>query len=332
MNRESLHINTPLQLELGDTLDGVTITYSTAGTLNKAKNNVAWVFHALTANDNPFEWWPGLVGENTFFNPDKYFIVCANVLGSCYGSTGPNSIELPIEQQGLGFPKITVRDVVKAHEILAEHLQVKTIKYAIGGSFGGYQAFEFSLGKLVVENLIIVASATTESPWNIAIHETQRMAIKSDHTLSHTQGGLKGVETARGIGLLTYRTPSAYVETQPRAANQVEGFKAASYINYQGKKLADRFSAQTYLTLLDCLDTHDISRGFQSLEQVLASITSNTLCIGIEEDLLACPKTLEEDCKHIQKSHFELISSKYGHDGFLLETEKLTQIITNYFN
>lgn len=332
MKQKQFKIEQPFNLELGEKLPEVVISYATAGTLNKTKDNVVWVFHALTANENPFEWWPGLVGKEDYFNPSEYFIVCANVLGSCYGTTGPNSNSLPIEFQGLGFPQITVKDINKLHQKLAKHLGINRVKYAIGGSFGGYQAFEFALGHVKVENLIVIASSATESPWNIAIHETQRMAIKCDHTLSHTKGGTRGLEAARGIGLLTYRTPQSYIDGQPRQPEQVSDFSASSYINYQGQKLSKRFTAHSYLTLLNCLDTHDLSRGYTSKKEALSSITSNTLCIGIAEDILATPEVLKEDCSLIPKGHFELIHSKFGHDGFLIETEKLTQVIDRYFN
>jgi homoserine O-acetyltransferase len=332
MKRQTLHIKTPFELELGNVLPEVKITYSTAGQLNETKDNVVWVFHALTANDNPFDWWSGLVGKEDYFNPSSHFIICANVLGGCNGTTGPHSAHLSPAQTGLNFPKITVKDIVRLHEKLAQHLDIQGVKFAIGGSFGGYQAFEFSLGSVAVENLVVIASATTETPWNIAIHETQRMAILNDASLTDSSGGTRGLEVARGVGLLTYRTPQAYIKTQPRDKNQTAGFKASSYINYQGSKLSKRFSAHAYLTLIDCLDTHDLARGHASLEAALKKIEAKTLCIGIQEDLLASAERLQTDCAGIPNGHFELISSQYGHDGFLIETKKITTLINQYFN
>lgn len=331
MKQETLNISTPFILESGVVLPEIRIHYTLAGKLSSKKDNVVWVFHALTANSNPFEWWPGLFGDGQYFNSQEHFIVCANVLGGCYGSTGPDSDETPEALKGINFPSITVRDVVKAHKLLADHLNIERIKYAIGGSFGGYQAFEFSLGKIFVENLIVIASATFESPWNIAIHEAQRMSIKADQTKAERNGGKHGLEAARAIGLLTYRTPKTYIESQPRSKDQINHFKASSYIKYQGKKLSDRFSPHSYLTLINCLDTHDLSRFRGDLPEVLSNIKSKTLCIGIKEDLLASPNLLKESCQLIPNGHFELIPSKYGHDGFLLETEKITELITNYY-
>lgn len=320
------------ELELGETLPELNIQYSTAGNLNNSRNNVVWVFHALTANSNPFEWWGGLFGLNKFFSPDEHYIVCANVLGGCYGTTGPLSDELPKSNQELNFPKITIKDIVKAHELLAEYLKISEVKFAIGGSFGGYQAIEFSLGRIPTENLILIATSAVESPWNIAIHETQRLAIKSDSTLNKKTGGKKGLEAARGIGLLTYRTPNSFNINQPREINQTEQFRASSYIQHQGNKLSKRFSPFSYLTLLNCLDTHDISRNRGTLGDALSLIDSKVLCIGIEEDLLASSKILESQCLQIPNGHFELIQSDYGHDGFLLETEKITQLLIKHFN
>lgn len=332
MKQETLHITQPFILESGEKLPELKIHYTTTGKLNENKDNIVWVFHALTANSNPFEWWSGLFGDDHYFNPEKHFIICANVLGGCYGTTGPNSDEIPDELKGIHFPSITVRDVVKAHEQLADNLGITSVKFAIGGSFGGYQAIEFSLGKVSVDNLVVIASATSESPWNIAIHETQRMALKTDTSLLRSEGGKQGLEAARGIGLLTYRTPQSFIESQPRTKDQINGFKASSYINYQGKKLSNRFSPHSYLTLINCLDTHDITRKRGDLRNVLSSLTSKTLCIGIEEDLLASPYLLKESCQLIPRGHFELIQSKFGHDGFLLETNKITELITNYYN
>lgn len=332
MKLSNLKITTPFELETGETLPEVVISYCTSGNLNKQRDNVVWVFHALTGNPDPTDWWSGLFGEGKLFNPQEYFIICANVLGGCYGTTGPCADETPLNLKGLNFPKITVRDVVKAHELLADHLGISEVEYAIGGSFGGYQALEFSLSRINVINLIVIASAVNESPWNIAIHEAQRMAILSDATLTYSRGGKKGLETARGIGLLTYRTPKAYCLTQPRKENQTQDFAAASYIRYQGEKLSKRFSAHSYLTLINCLDTHDLARARGTLKNALGQIKAKTLCIGIKEDLLASPQLLKTAANQIPNGHFEQISSKFGHDGFLLETEQISTIIHKHFN
>lgn len=332
MTHHQIQIREPFNLELGDSISNILIHYSTAGQLNNNADNVIWVFHALTANSDPLEWWPGLFGEGKFFDPKNDFIICANVLGSCYGTTGPCSEDVSLEIKGLNFPQITVKDINRLHVYLADHLNIKKVKFAIGGSFGGYQALEFSLGNIKVENLVVIASSTVESPWNIAIHETQRQAIQNDPTLTYSKGGKKGLETARGIGMLMYRTPQQFESSQPRKANQTDHFDASSYIKYQGKKLADRFSAHSYLTLINCLDTHDLGRGRHSIEKALSLIDAKTLFIGIEQDLLANPERMEQDSKLIPKGRFEMIQSSYGHDGFLIETEKITQQLIKHFN
>lgn len=332
MKFQTLHIASPFILESGESIPELKIGYSTVGELNHDRSNVVWVFHALTANSNPVEWWKGLVGTETYFDPNKYFIICANVLGGCYGTTGPNSEETPDLLKGINFPQITVKDIVQAHSLLAAHIGITQVKFAIGGSFGGYQALEFSLTAIAVENLVLIATSPIESAWNIAIHEAQRMAIYTDQSIEHSAGGKIGLEAARAIGLLTYRTPEAYIELQPRLDEQISDFNASSYIRYQGKKLSLRFTPHSYLTLINALDTHDISRGRGSLQQALSLISCKTLCVAIAEDQLALPSLMKECAQEIPNAQFEIINSKYGHDGFLLETEKITQLLINHFN
>ena len=195
----------PFELESGETLNGLKIAYHTYGTLNNKISNVVWAFHALTANSDVMAWWPGLFGPDDFFNCKDNFIICANVLGSPYGSSAPVD---------LSFPQFTVRDVVNAQLLLAEKLEITSIKVAIGGSFGASQALEFAYAfKGKVENLILIASAALESAWSISIHEAQRLALQADQTFGQPGGGKNGLKAARAIGMLTYRTADAFIET-----------------------------------------------------------------------------------------------------------------------
>ncbi len=312
----------PFELESGGRLPGLQIAYHTYGRPTSGISNVVWVFHALTANSDVFSWWPGLFGENDFFNPKDNFIVCANVLGSPYGSTCPHNLD---------FPQFTVRDVVRAHLLLAEHLQVDHIKVIIGGSFGGSQALEFALlfpGR--IENMILVASAANETAWGIAVHESQRLALQADNTFGLPGGGGKGLQAARAVGMLTYRTAEAFMATQTDTDERTDHFSAASYIRYQAEKLERRFDALAYYYLTKCMDSHNVGRGRGGLPQALAGIDIRTLVIGIDSDRLLPVALQQYMARHIPGAVYKEITSEYGHDGFLVETTKLTAVIRQF--
>src|SRR5579875_1858488 len=167
------------QLESGKKLRNLEIAYHTFGSLNPEKNNVVWVCHALTANADVFDWWPGLFGEKALFNPEEHFIICANILGSAYGTTNPLSINpKDNEPYYLSFPEVTIRDMVKAHQLLAAHLNIQKIEVLIGGSLGGQQALEWAISEPEkINQLIVLASNARHSPWGIAFNESQRLSI-----------------------------------------------------------------------------------------------------------------------------------------------------------
>lgn len=325
--------NAPFQLELGDELPYLEIAYHTYGKLNAAKDNVVWVCHALTANSDVFDWWSGLFGENDLFNPQEHFIVCANILSSCYGSTSP--LQTLKSRQFHKFPTVTIRDMVNAHEVLRKHLKIEKINTIIGGSMGGQQALEWNVQQPnLFNNLILLATNAQHSPWGIAFNESQRMAIENDSTwqLSTVSAGLKGLKAARSIALISYRSYFAYNQTQQEIENhKTDNFKAASYQRYQGEKLAKRFNAFSYYRLTQAMDSHNLGRNRESVEAALKKITANTLVIGISTDFLFPPNEQRFIAKHIANSRFIEIDSFYGHDGFLVETEKITEIIQNFF-
>jgi homoserine O-acetyltransferase/O-succinyltransferase len=325
--------NAPFQLELGDELPYLEIAYHTYGKLNAAKDNVVWVCHALTANSDVFDWWAGLFGENDLFNPQEHFIVCANILSSCYGSTSP--LQTVKNKQYHHFPMITIRDMVNAHEVLRQHLKIEKINTIIGGSMGGQQALEWNIKQPnLFENLILLATNAQHSPWGIAFNESQRMAIENDSTwqLSTASAGLKGLKAARSVALLSYRSYFAYNQTQQEIDNKkTDDYKAASYQRYQGEKLVKRFNAFSYYRLTQAMDSHNLGRNRESVEAALKQITANTLTIGISTDFLFPPNEQRFIAKHIANARFVEIESFYGHDGFLVETEKITGIIQNFF-
>lgn len=323
------------KLENGKKLRELKIAYQTFGKLNAKKDNVIWACHALTANADVADWWKGLFGDKYLFNPDEHFIICANVLGSHYGTTNPLSVD-PVTGNPyyLAFPEFTIRDMVQAHELLAAHLGISTIKVLIGGSLGGQQAVEWSLAQsTTIENLILVATNAFHSPWGIAFNESQRLSISTDRSFyaQQPEGGLKGLKAARSIALLSYRTYEAYGATQVESVNdKTSGFRASSYQNYQGEKLCKRFNAYSYWYLTKAMDSHNVGRGRKSVIDALKTIKSNTLVIGIENDFLFPIVEQEFLGKHIPGAQFHSIKSAYGHDGFLIETDILTNIIGNF--
>lgn len=320
-------------LESGKILPGLQVAYHTYGTLNENKSNVIWVCHALTASSDAADWWKGLVGDNCLIDPSKYFIVCANMPGSCYGSTGPTSINPATGEPFYSdFPQVTVRDMVRSYILLREHLGIDKIHLLMGGSMGGYQALEWSvMEKEVIGNLFLIATSPSESAWGVAVHTAQRLAIEADHTWKdHTKdAGAKGLKAARAIGMLTYRNYGTFQEKQTDPdPEKMDDFKASSYLNYQGDKLVKRFNAYSYWLLTKAMDSHHLGRGRGGdLIKVLESVQQPTLIIGIRSDIL-CP--LDEQrfmAEHMGNTHFIEIDSAYGHDGFIIETEQISKIL-----
>lgn len=325
------------ELESGQSLDGLQIAYHTFGTLNRERNNVIWVCHALTANSNVVEWWKGLFGEGCYFNPEDHFIVCANNLGSCYGTTGPLSINpLTREPWYSYFPNLTTRDLARTLALLQHHLGIDNIHTLIGGSQGGQIALEWSLLQpTLISNLILIATNAQHSPWGIAFNESQRLAIKADRTYyANVEGAAqKGLSAARSIALLSYRGYETYEATQKeKDQNRTNDYAAASYQRYQGEKLAARFNAYSYVRLLEAMDSHHVARKrATSVEDALRKVKAHTLVIGIKRDLLFQTSEQKFLARLIPGAHYAEIDSLYGHDGFLIETVALTRVINRHF-
>ncbi len=313
----------PFTLENGQTINQLKIAYHTFGKLNEAKDNVIWVFHAISGSANVMDWWPGLFGENCLYNPKEHFIICANALGSPYGSTSPKD---------LNFPQFSVRDVVKAHQLLATELDIFHIHTAIGGSFGGNQALEFAYsfaGK--IDHLILLASCSKESAWGIAVHESQRLAMKSDPSFGTLDGGAAGMKAARSMALLTYRTADAFIEKQTDVDDKLDDFKSSSYIQYQGDKFVNRFNALSYYYLTKCLDSHNIGRNRGGEIKALSTITIPTLIIGINTDTLIPVRFQQFMAEHMPNANYQEITSEFGHDGFLIEISQITEKIEVFY-
>ncbi|GAC1437988.1 MAG: homoserine O-acetyltransferase [Sediminibacterium sp.] len=321
----------PFVLECGQELPSLVIAYDTYGRINEAANNVVWVCHALTANSACTDWWKGLIGTGCLIDPAKYFIICANIVGSCYGTTGPTSIN-PVsgEPYYSEFPNVTIRDMVKAHMLLRAHLGIAKIQLLLGGSMGGYQALEWCvMEKDRIENLFLIATSPSESAWGVAVHTAQRLAIEADTSWKdHVPGaGARGLKAARAIGMLTYRNYGIFQDAQTDPdPEKIDNFKASSYIHYQGDKLVKRFNAYSYWLLTKSMDSHHLARGRGGdLIKVLNHIQQRTLIMGIHSDIL-CPLAEQRFmAEHMPNATLVEIDSAYGHDGFIIEAGQITK-------
>ncbi len=321
----------PFKLENGEELPSLRIAYHTFGVRNG--DNVVWVCHALTANSDVADWWPNSVEKGRFLDPARYFTVCANIIGSHYGSTGPLSVNPATGKPWYGsFPFISVRDMVNAHFLLAEHLGIDHCRAVVGSSIGGFQAMEMAIMRPeFTSRLVLIATAARSQPWAIALNESQRMAIETDPTWGeqHEDGGKKGMRCSRSVGLMSYRGAPAYNATQQEndTMYKLSGFRATTYQQYQGEKLARRFDAYSYYRLTQAFDSHNVGRYRGGVESALGQIRARTMVVGISSDILFPVSEQIFLYRHIPDCRLELLSSEFGHDGFLVEYEKLNSIL-----
>ncbi|MFT3827128.1 MAG: homoserine O-acetyltransferase [Chitinophagaceae bacterium] len=324
-------------LESGIVLPGFHLAYTTYGQLNEEKDNVIWIFHALTANSDPAEWWSGLVGEGKLFDPAKHFIICVNTPGSCYGSISPLDINLATgEPYYHDFPFFTTRDMIRSYQLLKDALGIRSIRVGIGGSMGGQQLLEWAIEEpALFRNIIPIATNAVHSAWGRAFNASQRHAIEADNTWvqRHPSAGLAGLSVARSIALISYRHYDAYGVSQVEPDDEViENFKSESYQRYQGEKLVNRFNAFSYYFLSKSMDAHHVGRRRGNIAEALTRITARTLVIGISSDILFPLSEQEFLAAGIPGATFVSITSGYGHDGFLLEYEQLEQHIGPFIN
>ncbi len=302
--------------------------------MNDDQSNIIWICHALTANSDPGEWWEGLVGRDKLYDPDRHFIVCANMLGSCYGSTCPDDINpLTGEQYGADFPLITIRDMVESLKLLRDHLSIERINLATGGSMGGQQVLEWAIDEPnAIEHICVIGTNARHSPWGVAFNEAQRMALRADCTLydKHEEAGKLGLEAARAVAMLSYRNYEAYHRTQMEKEEKIDDFRASSYQRYQGLKLSRRFSPRAYLTLSEAMDSHDVGRIRGGVEQALKLIRAKTLIFGIETDFLFPIREQHLLHRLIPGAELCVINSPFGHDGFLIEFDQITTRVKEF--
>ena len=355
-----------LPLQRGGQFGPITLAYETWGTLNAEGDNAILIAHALTGSSHAHDpehpddpkvaWWNPLVGPGRPFDTSRYFVICSNVLGGCYGSTGPSSIDPHTgKPYGMRFPVITIRDMVRAQRMLIEHLGVRQLAMVAGGSIGGQQALEWvvTYPELVQKALVVAATAALTAQ-AIAFSEVGRQAIladphwqSGDYTPGH--GPDAGLAIARMLAMITYQSEEAMELRFARhparmdAINRApvpspsgfpdlsERFDVENYLYYQGASLVKRFDANSYLYISRAMDLYDVSEGYPSLEDALRRIRSRTLFIGIRSDFLfpaARVRWLAEQVRAVggDATYVEL-DSPHGHDAFLKEWQQMTEAL-----
>lgn len=322
-----------LELEAGGILPEARIVYHTSSEGWDGKP-VVWICHALTANSDPEDWWPEMVGPGKGIDTDRFFVVCVNMLGSPYGSEGPARINPETGKPWLlDFPKVTVRDMIKAAIEVRKSLGIDRIFLLIGSSIGGFQALEWAITEpTVFDHCVFIATAPRISPYFTAMNEAQRMAIEADQTFRAAKdlsGGAAGLRCARAQGLISYRSYEGYRLTQwEEDPDTLFACRAASYERYQGEKLVRRnFDAYSYYTLSNALDSHNVGRGRGGVAKALDTIKAHSIIITIDSDNLFPVEESRVWNKLVPGAEYIEISSRFGHDGFLLETERLTEIL-----
>lgn len=317
--------------EAGGHLEEVNFVYHTSGCRH---GKVVWICHALTANSDPEDWWPQMVGPGKVFDTEKYFIVCVNLLSSPYGSSGPASTNPKTGRPYLlDFPKTTIRDSVKGFELVRKALGIEHIDLLIGSSAGGFQAFEWAAIKPeLFSHVVFSATSPAVSPWLAAQTETQRMAIEADPTFFEARdisGGGAGLRCARAQALISYRCYRGYELTQSEPdPDFLFAGRAASYQRYQGQKLLSRgFDAYSYYYICLAVDSHNIGRGRGGVKAALQGITTPATVINIDSDIIFPPEEGRQWAQYLPDARQVILSSNFGHDGFLLETEQFTSVI-----
>lgn len=335
MLQKSLHIATPFQFEAGGELPEIDIAFHVSGDYTPGMP-VIWICHALTASSDAGEWWPQLVGSGKFFDTDRYFVCCVNMLGSCYGSSGPSSIN---GQTGkpylLGFPPVTVRDIINATILVRKHLGIRAVDLLVGASIGGFQAIEWCIKEPhVIRNAVFIATCARMNAWCGATLSAQRMALEADSTFlaaESLEGGREGLKCARAQGLISYRTYESFVLTQSEPdEDSLFPERVDSYEHYQGEKLVKRFDAYSYYSVVKSAESHNVGRFRGGVEKALGQIKARTMVISIDSDLLFPPREMYGWAQHIADMTYHEIHSIYGHDGFLLESDQLARLMTSF--
>ncbi|MFT4047328.1 MAG: homoserine O-acetyltransferase [Solimonas sp.] len=310
-------------LEQGAHLDGGRLAYRCWG---QPSSRAVLVCHALTGSADVEQWWPGIIGPGCMLDPAREFIVCCNVLGSCYGSTGPAAPH-PHDgaPYGARFPAVTLRDMVRAQALLLDALGIEQLSLVIGGSLGGMQALEWAIGAPDrVEAAVVIAASAQQPAWAIALSSVQRAAVRLDDG----DGG-RGLAVARMAAICSYRHWQGFERRfgrQPGAGD----FAVNDYLAHHGRRFVGRFDRHSYLALIDAMDSHDVARQRGALEAVLAACPVRTLLIGIDSDLLYPPVEQRRLAMLLPHAHYAEIQSPHGHDAFLIETAAIVQAVRRF--
>lgn len=323
--------------EGGTAIPEPTIAYQTWGQLNPERDNAVLVCHALTGNTEADEWFGGLFGPGRALDPEQHFIICPNVLGSCYGTSGPTSVNPETgKPYRADFPQVTIRDIVRLQQQLLDELQITGIEMIIGGSMGGMQALEWCIMDNRVRSAALFGMGKNHRPWAIGISHTQRQAIYNDPNwndgyYSENNPPNNGLALARMIAMNSYRHPNDFDEKfSRRLQDGTDQFEVESYLSYQGKKLVDRFDAVSYVRLTQAMDSHNIARGRPGYREVLQNLTIPIIVVGIDSDLLYPPEECRELAELLPHSQYKEIASPHGHDAFLIEFNQLNDILKSF--
>ena len=332
-----LHLPGEFLLESGERLQDVEIAYRTWGDPENAADHAILICHALTGSADVEAWWPNIIGPGKTFDPRNDFIVCANILGSCYGTTGPaNHVPGSAERYRAAFPRISVRDMVELERLLLDELGVAKIELVTGPSLGGMQALEWAaMYPDRVGSVVPIGVGGRHSAWCIGISEAQRAAIATD---PNWNGGYysddappeQGLSAARMMAVCTYRSWDSFAERFGREEREEDVYQVQSYLRHQGEKINERFDANTYVTLTHAMHTHDLARGRGAYPDVLAKIEQPALVVSVSTDALYPPAEQLELAEHMPNAQYKILDSQHGHDGFLIETEKLGEMIARF--
>jgi homoserine O-acetyltransferase len=324
-----------LTLESGETLPEARVAYRTWG---EPSNEAILICHALTGSADADEWWEGLFGASRSFDPDRDFIIASNVLGGCYGTTGPTSTRPGADHwYGASFPQVTIRDMVGLQAQLLDHLGVESLRLVIGGSMGGMQALEWAaIEPDRVKGAVAIGVGADHSAWSVAFSEAQRAAIWGDPRFNGGDyepghGPDTGLAVARMIAMISYRGKANFESRFARRTVEDE-FEVRNYLRHQGQKLVDRFDANTYLRLMDAMDSHDLARGRGNLDRVLAGIKTPVLTVGISSDVLYPASEVEELAAGLPNARYQMLHAPQGHDAFLIENANLDGIVSRFKN
>ncbi|RFA13952.1 homoserine O-acetyltransferase [Subtercola boreus] len=352
--RQFAHIG-DITFEGGGTVPDARIAFETFGTLNAAADNAILVAHALTGDSHltgPAEpghptagWWGGIVGPGQAIDTEKYFVVAPNMLGSCQGSTGPASIAPDGEEWGARFPFTSIRDQVSAQERVMQQLGIRRWAAIVGGSMGGMQVLEWGVGfPGKAEKLAMIAAPPISSADQIALNSVQIEAIRADplfhegsyYNAKDGEGPHSGLALARRMALLNYRSPTELNDRFERSwqsdispLGRGGRFAVESYLDFHGNKFTRRFDANSYITLVEAMSSHDVGRGRGGVVEALHRVSAVSLVIGIDSDRLFPVEDQQVIARHIPANidgdEAAVISSRFGHDGFLIENELVSR-------